>query len=185
MPTVEQALAESRRPLTIHQLCAETLLLHEPVAAQIRALSDAGRIDVIPAHGHHATKYALKSIPSGATPEPQPEVGTNTGSDGSGYPLTSPEAVAVARENPEHEAEPPSAECSGGDVEMSKGNVIADISVFGYIVIAAKRKPVRFAKLENAREAAKTAIRAGAQRAEVFAMVRVGMAIKGAEWVES
>ncbi len=54
----------------------------------------------------------------------------------------------------------------------------------GYIMTASKRKPRRITKPETAREAAISAIRAGAQRAEVFALVPVGRAVRGAEWRE-
>lgn len=52
----------------------------------------------------------------------------------------------------------------------------------GYIMTAAKRKPARMRCPERARAAAESAIRAGAQRAEVFALVPVGLAVRGAEW---
>lgn len=52
----------------------------------------------------------------------------------------------------------------------------------GYIMTAAKRKPARMRCPERARAAAESAIRAGAQRAEVFALVPIGMAVRGAEW---
>jgi hypothetical protein len=54
----------------------------------------------------------------------------------------------------------------------------------GYIMTASKRKPRRITNPETAREAAISAIRAGAQRAEVFALVPVGRAVRGAEWRE-
>ena len=56
------------------------------------------------------------------------------------------------------------------------------IQVAGYIVRAAKRKPRTILDQDKAREAALSAIRAGAQRAEVFAIVPVGAARRGAEW---
>lgn len=55
----------------------------------------------------------------------------------------------------------------------------------GYIMTASKRKPRRITNPETAREAAISAIRAGAQRAEVFALVPVGRAVRGAEWREA
>ena len=56
------------------------------------------------------------------------------------------------------------------------------IHAAGYIVRAAKRKPRTIIDHDKAREAALSAIRAGAQRAEVFAIVPVGAARRGAEW---
>ena len=56
------------------------------------------------------------------------------------------------------------------------------IHAAGYIVRAAKRKPRTIMDHDKAREAALSAIRAGAQRAEVFAIVPVGAARRGAEW---
>lgn len=55
----------------------------------------------------------------------------------------------------------------------------------GYVMLASKRKPRRITTPENAREAAIAAIRAGAQRAEVFALVPVGRAVRGAVWKDS
>lgn len=52
----------------------------------------------------------------------------------------------------------------------------------GYIVLSCKRKPRRITNPADAVESAKSAIRAGAQRSEVFALVPVGVARRGAEW---
>ena len=52
----------------------------------------------------------------------------------------------------------------------------------GYLVRASKRKPRTLLDKDKAREAALSSIRAGAQRAEVFALVPVGQARRGAEW---
>lgn len=52
----------------------------------------------------------------------------------------------------------------------------------GYIVSASKRKPRRINRPEAARTAALAAVRNGAQRADVFALVPVGTAKRGAEW---
>ena len=52
----------------------------------------------------------------------------------------------------------------------------------GYLVRASKRKPRTLRDKDKARDAALSSIRAGAQRAEVFALVPVGHARRGAEW---
>ena len=52
----------------------------------------------------------------------------------------------------------------------------------GYLVRASKRKPRTLLAEDKAREAALSSIRAGAQRAEVFALVPVGHARRGVEW---
>ena len=52
----------------------------------------------------------------------------------------------------------------------------------GYLVRASKRKPRALQAADKAREAAMSSIRAGAQRAEVFALVPIGHARCGAEW---
>ena len=52
----------------------------------------------------------------------------------------------------------------------------------GYLVRASKRKPRTILSEDKAREAAMSSIRAGAQRAEVFALVPIGHARRGAEW---
>ena len=52
----------------------------------------------------------------------------------------------------------------------------------GYLVRASKRKPRTLRDKNKARDAALSSIRAGAQRAEVFALVPIGHARRGAEW---
>ena len=52
----------------------------------------------------------------------------------------------------------------------------------GYLVRASKRKPRTLLDKDKARDAALSSIRAGAQRAEVFALVPVGQARRGAAW---
>ena len=52
----------------------------------------------------------------------------------------------------------------------------------GYLVRASKRKPRTLLAEDKAREAALSSIRAGAQRAEVFALVPIGHARRGVEW---
>ncbi|NML24295.1 helix-turn-helix domain-containing protein [Zoogloea dura] len=65
--------------------------------------------------------------------------------------------------------------------EQSDAVDVADAAV-GYLVRAPKRKPRLLTKPERAREAALAAVRAGAGRAEVLAVVPVGIARRGAEW---
>ena len=55
----------------------------------------------------------------------------------------------------------------------------------GYLVRASKRKPRTLLDKGKARDAALSSIRAGAQRAEVFALVPIGHARRGAEWMPS
>ena len=55
-------------------------------------------------------------------------------------------------------------------------------TVAGYLVRASKRKPRTLLDKDKARDAALSSIRAGAQRAEVFALVPVGHARRGVEW---
>ena len=52
----------------------------------------------------------------------------------------------------------------------------------GYLVRASKRKPRTMLDKDKARDAALSSIRAGAQRAEVFALVPIGQARRGVEW---
>lgn len=52
----------------------------------------------------------------------------------------------------------------------------------GYLVRVTKRKPRYVTQPERARDAALAAVRAGAGRAEVLAVVPVGVARRGAEW---
>jgi hypothetical protein len=55
----------------------------------------------------------------------------------------------------------------------------------GYLVRASKRKPRTLLDKDKARDAALSSIRAGAQRAEVFALVPIGHARRGAEWMSA
>ena len=48
--------------------------------------------------------------------------------------------------------------------------------------VLAMRKPRTLLDKDKARDAALSSIRAGAQRAEVFALVPIGHAHRGAEW---
>ena len=52
----------------------------------------------------------------------------------------------------------------------------------GYLVRATKRRPRTLLDKDKARDAALSSIRAGAQRAEVFALVLIGHARRGVEW---
>ena len=69
-------------------------------------------------------------------------------------------------------------------IDADPGVDIKDAAV-GYVMLASKRKPRRIRNPESARESALGAIRAGAQRAEVFALVPVGKAVRGAQWREA
>lgn len=206
MTTVEQALSESRKAMTVFELQKATDMGPSEISDQLRSIGDAGNLEYIPARGHHATSYALKN--SGAMPASQAQVDQNSVSAES---ASSAEVRAVAIENPEPDAgTPPShAEGSGGDVDLlasANRSLTEQVKLLdallaaaiegkdvdcetsgspsGYIVLAAKRRPIRFTKQENARAAALSAIRSGAQRADVFALVRIGVARKGAEWCE-
>lgn len=55
----------------------------------------------------------------------------------------------------------------------------------GYLITAPKRKPRRFTSPDTARATALKAVRAGAARAEVFALIPAGTARRGAEWTAS
>lgn len=65
--------------------------------------------------------------------------------------------------------------------EQSDAVDVKDAAV-GYLVRVTKRKPRYIVKPERALEAALAAVRAGAGRAEVLAVVPVGVARRGAEW---
>lgn len=55
-------------------------------------------------------------------------------------------------------------------------------SAVGYLVRVPKRAPILRRKPESARDAALSAVRAGAKRADVLAVVPLGTARRGAEW---
>ena len=65
--------------------------------------------------------------------------------------------------------------------ELTDAQEVTDAAV-GYLVRVTKRKPRYIVKPERAREAALAAVRAGAGRADVLAVVPVGTARRGAEW---
>jgi hypothetical protein len=66
-------------------------------------------------------------------------------------------------------------------LQEQDGVDVKDAAV-GYLVRVTKRKPRYVTKPERARDAALAAVRAGADRAEVLAVVPVGVARRGAEW---
>ena len=66
-------------------------------------------------------------------------------------------------------------------LQEQDGVDVKDAAV-GYLVRVTKRKPRYVTKSERARDAALAAVRAGAGRAEVLAVVPVGVARRGAEW---
>lgn len=66
-------------------------------------------------------------------------------------------------------------------LQEQDGVDVKDAAV-GYLVRVQKRKPRLLTKPERAREAALAAVRAGAGRAEVLAVVPIGVARRGAEW---
>ena len=66
-------------------------------------------------------------------------------------------------------------------LQEQDGVDVKDAAV-GYLVRVTKRKPRYVTKPERARDAALAAVRAGAGRAEVLAVVPVGVARRGAEW---
>lgn len=65
--------------------------------------------------------------------------------------------------------------------ELTDSSRVVDSAV-GYLVKVQKRKPRYVTQPERARDAALAAVRAGAGRAEVLAVVPVGVARRGAEW---
>ena len=65
--------------------------------------------------------------------------------------------------------------------EQSDAVDVKDAAV-GYLVRVPKRAPILRRKPESARSAALSAVRSGAARAEVLAVVPVGTARRGAEW---
>lgn len=65
--------------------------------------------------------------------------------------------------------------------ELTDAVDVTDAAV-GYLVRVTKRKPRYVTQPERARDAALAAVRAGAGRAEVLAVVPVGVARRGAEW---
>ena len=66
-------------------------------------------------------------------------------------------------------------------LQEQDGVDVKDAAV-GYLIRITKRKPRYVTKPERAREAALAAVRSGAGRADVLAVVPVGVARRGAEW---
>lgn len=54
----------------------------------------------------------------------------------------------------------------------------------GYLITAPKRKPRRFTSPDTARATALKAVRAGAARADVFALIPAGTARRGVQWTD-
>ena len=72
------------------------------------------------------------------------------------------------------------------EAQQEKGNATdVTAAAVGYLVRVPKRPPMIRRKPEAARLAALSAVRAGAARAEVLAVVPVGAARRGAEWREA
>mgnify|MGYP000237460215 FL=1 len=69
-------------------------------------------------------------------------------------------------------------------LQEQDGVDVKDAAV-GYLIRVTKRKPRYVTQPERARDAALAAVRAGAGRAEVLAVVPVGVARRGAEWQAS
>lgn len=67
------------------------------------------------------------------------------------------------------------------ELQEQDGVDVKDAAV-GYLIRVTKRKPRYVTQPERARDAALAAVRAGAGRAEVLAVVPVGVARRGAEW---
>ena len=67
-------------------------------------------------------------------------------------------------------------------LQEQDGAVDVKDAAVGYLVRVTKRKPRYVTQPERARDAALAAVRAGAGRAEVLAVVPVGVARRGAEW---
>ena len=73
------------------------------------------------------------------------------------------------------------AERQARQQDQSDAVDVKDAAV-GYLVRVTKRRPRYVTQPERARDAALAAVRAGAGRAEVLAVVPVGIARRGAEW---
>ena len=67
-------------------------------------------------------------------------------------------------------------------LQEQSGAVDVKDAAVGYLVRVPKRAPILRRKPESARDAALSAVRAGAKRADVLAVVPVGTARRGAEW---
>ena len=68
------------------------------------------------------------------------------------------------------------------EAQQEQDGVDVKDAAVGYLVRVTKRKPRYVTQPERARDAALAAVRAGAGRAEVLAVVPVGVARRGAEW---
>lgn len=146
--------------------------------------------------------FGIPTSPEGRaveqTPEPESDATTDDGSGGNVF-LT-PELQYLAPEDYEMPPADPallalanrhlSEECDrlrcALDVmrellKQSEGSIVVPPA---YLLRVAKRKPRIIAKAEAAKELAMAAVRNGAGRAEVYALVPVGFAKRGAEWEE-
>lgn len=170
---VKQLLQRSESSLFLHQIARDARVTEREAKASIRSLHSMAQIEVIPTQGRWGPRYAwLAAMPMAA------RNGNRTGmpeTPTQGMPAKAAEAA---------EAAAPGATCSTAPPEAAApGQKRTTASAARYVIIAPKRRPRIVTGSDRAAKAAISAVRRGAPGAEVFALVPVGRARRGAEWV--
>jgi len=191
--TVEAALAASSSMLTIREIAAATGKTDDDVTDHVKAMAVLDMIEVMPARGKDGARYGLKSSPKTKSQELNEQallgviydirkaIGDDTGKIMLGD-LADHIRSGIYALKAEFAKETQAREAL--QEQLDESVEISDVAS-GFVMLASKRKPRRITKIETARDAAVSAIRAGAQRAEVFALIPIGKAVRGAEWKES
>lgn len=161
------------------------------------------RDDVTRQPGYHLTPEGKAKLKAGAGTQadaPQPAADTPmthaaepTAAGAPASPDVSATAALQARlDNMQHEltlmhAENVRLQAQLRAAETSRHAPAATVATHapaGYLITAPKRAPRRFTSDATARATALKAVRAGAARADVFALIPVGTARRGAEWTD-
>lgn len=166
-------LLQNGDALYIHQIVKQAGITEKAAKASIKTLSSMGQIEVIPTPGRWGNRYAwLAAMPMAA------RNGNRTGmpeTPTQGMPAKTAEAAEAAAPGAAEQVAPPEA--------AAPGQKRTTASAARYVIIAPKRRPRIVTGSDRAAKAAISAVRRGAPGAEVFALVPVGRARRGAEWV--
>lgn len=165
---VRNALAASTRYLSVDDLVRSIGpgIGAKDVENALKALAGTGQIEVIPRTGRNPAHYGLLASAKPVVP-------------------SEPKAVPIEDPTLTDEAPAPPAEADDGDpnpVVDAKLPATGVPPIAGYLLVVPKKKPRKIRDLERAEEAALAAVRNGAKRADVFALIPIGSARRGAEW---
>jgi len=182
---VAGALENSHEFMTIPRLCDLLGASNADVRVALRELAQAGQIEVSAAGTGRPTRYgwlhsANPVVPTAEAPGPSERQLT---------PEAEVERADFISDYGTGEALPPAADVER-EAEPVDPNPIIDADLpftnahppVGYLLVVTKRKPRVIRSLERAQQAALSAVRNGAKRAQVFELQPYGIASRGAEW---